>query len=95
MKHALFQLLSRLDETKYAYTLSHHRADAIMVTISFIGERVEIEVFDDGHMEVSRFLGTEDILGGRELIFDMIEKKILEDEAYERKYKYGTDESNK
>jgi hypothetical protein len=32
------------------------------------------EVFDDGHMEVARFLGTEDILDGEEVIYKLIER---------------------
>lgn len=84
MTHALFDLLKKLDSAKYYYTMSRHRTDSILVTISWVGERVEVDVFEDGHMEVSRFLGTEDILGGQELIFDIIDKKTFEDKAYEK-----------
>jgi len=58
-----------------------------LVRISLVGERIEVDVFEDGHMEVSRFLGTEDILGGQELIYDIIDKTIFEDKAYEEKYR--------
>ena len=58
MNHPLYDLLKRLDKSKTYYTLSRYRDDTIMVTIHFVGERIEAEVFDDGHMEVSRFLGT-------------------------------------
>lgn len=78
MSHSLYKLLKRLDETHCYYSLSRHRPDAVLVTITFVGERIEVEVFDDEHMEVSRFLGTEDILGGQELMFDLIEKNELE-----------------
>jgi hypothetical protein len=37
-----------------------------------VGERTEIDVFEDGHMEVSRFPGTEDVLGGAELVWQLI-----------------------
>jgi len=87
MSHSLYELLKRLDEVKYHYVLSRNRDDAVTVKISFVGERVEVDIFDDGHMEVSRFLGTEDVLGGQELIYDIIEKKTLEDKVYEEKYK--------
>lgn len=65
-----------------------------MVTVSFVGERVETEVFADRHMEVAYFLGTEDILGGREIIYDLIEKKLFEDKTYEEKYR-GTEQTEK
>ncbi|HDR9483756.1 TPA: hypothetical protein QDC20_001062 [Burkholderia aenigmatica] len=51
-----------------AYALSRHRPDAILVSVTVVGQRIEIDVFDDGHMEVSRFVGNEDIEGGAELI---------------------------
>jgi len=86
MSHSLFDLLGRLDEAKYHYTLSRDRDNAILVTISFVGERIEVYVFEDGHMEVSRFLGTEYVLGGQELIYDIIGKKIFEDKTFEGKY---------
>ena len=76
MIHPLYELLKWLDESNIHYTLSRHRADTIMVTISFVGERVETEVFDDGHMEVARFLGTEDIIGDKELIYRLIDREI-------------------
>ena len=72
MTHALFDLLSELEAAKLHFTLSHHRSDAVLVSVTLVGERVEIDVFADGHMEVSRFRGTEDILGGRELISQLI-----------------------
>ena len=70
--HSLFELLRRLDAENHYYTLSRHRPDSILVTVTFVGERAEIDVFDDGHMEVSRFLGTEDIPGGAELVWQLL-----------------------
>jgi hypothetical protein len=70
--HSLFELLQRLDAGNYRYTLSRHRCDSVMVTVTFVAERTEIEVFEDGHMEVSRFPGTEAVLGGAELVWQII-----------------------
>ena len=83
MQHPIFQLLKKLDQGNFSYTLSRHRDDAIMVKIVFVGERLEVEVFEDGHMEVARFLGTEDILGDAELVFDIIKKNMFENKMYE------------
>jgi hypothetical protein len=33
---------------------------------------VEVDVFEDGHMEVARFLGNEDIIEGEELVSQII-----------------------
>jgi len=44
----------------------------VLVSITFLGERVEVDVFDDGHMAVSRFRGNEDVVGGEELVRKLI-----------------------
>jgi hypothetical protein len=44
----------------------------LLVTLTLVGERVEIDVFEDGHMEVSRFTGSEDIVGGAEVVEKLI-----------------------
>lgn len=86
MDHPLYDLLEKLDKANIHYTLSRDRDEAISVTVSLVGERIEVDVFEDGHMEVSRFLGTEDVLGGKELIYDLINREIFESKAYEEKY---------
>jgi len=87
MSHPLYDLLRRLDETKIHYTLSRERDDAVLVTVHIVGERIEVDVFNDGHMEVSRFLGTEDVLGGKETIYDLIDRTVFENSMYEEKYR--------
>lgn len=32
-----------------------------MITVTVVGERIEIDVFEDGHIEYSRFRGNEDV----------------------------------
>ena len=87
MSHPLYELLQELDKARLSYTISRHRDNTVCVNLSFVGERVEIDVFDDGHMEVSRFLGTEDILGGKELISQLIQNSLIEDKLYEDEFK--------
>ena len=87
MSHPLFELLNELDKARLYYTISRHRDDTVCVSVTFVGERVEIDVFDDGHMEASRFLGTEDILGGKDLVFQLIQRTVLENKLYENKTK--------
>ena len=84
MSHPLYELLEKLDNAKFYYTLSRNRHDAVLVSIVLVGERIEVDVFDYGHMEVSRYLGTEDVLGGTELIYDIINKRIFENKAWEK-----------
>lgn len=74
MPHPLYQLLSRLEAAKIHFTLARYREDTVLVTLTLVGERVEIDVFEDGHMEVSRFPGSEDIVGGAELVEKLIDE---------------------
>lgn len=74
MPHSLFTLLSDLEAAKIHFTLGRYRPDTVLVTITLVGERVEVDVFDDGHMEVSRFVGHENVVGGTELVAALIKE---------------------
>ena len=54
----LLELLRVLDADRIAYRLSRPRDEAVMVEAAVPGERWEIEVFEDGHVEFERFLST-------------------------------------
>ena len=68
MSHPLFDLLTKLDAAKIAYVLSRHRPESVLISVTVVGQRIEVDVFEDGHMEISRFIGHEDVEGGAELI---------------------------
>lgn len=72
--HALYLLLSRLETARIQFTLARYRPDTILVSVTVPGERIEIEVFADGHMEISRFGGAEDIVGDASLALAIIEQ---------------------
>lgn len=72
MAHPLYQLLQRLEAASIHFTLGRYRDDTVLITMTLVGERVEIDVFEDGHMEVSRFPGSENIVGGAELVDRLI-----------------------
>lgn len=74
MSHPLFNLLLKLEAAKIHFILGRYRDDTITVSMTLVGERVEVDVFDDGHMEISRFVGNEDVVGGEELIQEIIAK---------------------
>jgi hypothetical protein len=67
-------LLSQLESAKIHFTVGRHRSDTVMVSLTLVGERVEIDVFEDGHMEVSRFKGHEAIVGGADSVQKLIEE---------------------
>ena len=75
MSHPLYSLLTTLEAANIHFTLQRHRSDTVLVTLTLVGERVEIDVFDDGHMEVSRFVGKEDIVGDEQFVIELIREK--------------------
>lgn len=68
----VFEVLKRLDEARVPYFIGRYRPDTIDITATVVGERIEITVFEDDHVEISRFLGNEDVLD--ETVLDEILK---------------------
>ncbi|MGP8473896.1 hypothetical protein [Burkholderia sp. PR2] len=72
--HPLYELLNRLEDRKIYYSLSRHRSDTVLVSITLPGLRIEVDVFADGNMDVCRFSGTEEVEGFSDLIYEIISK---------------------
>ena len=68
MTHALYKLLADLENAGIDYTLRRTRPDTVLVSLTIVGQRIEIDVFEDGHMEVARFRGSEGVVGGEEVV---------------------------
>lgn len=69
----LLSFLNRLDQVKIAYSLGHNRAETIMVIIDVPGQRWEIEFFEDGTVEVEKFIST-GVTGNGENIEELFSK---------------------
>ena len=63
MSHELYRMIRLLERERVHYRLDRHRDDSVMITATVVGERVEIDVLEDGHVECSRFRGNEDVEG--------------------------------
>lgn len=74
MSHQLYTLLQKLEQARIHFTLGRHRDDTILVSITLVGERIEADVFEDGHMEICRFSGSEQTIGGADLLYELIPK---------------------
>ena len=61
-----------LDSAHLWYRLDRCRDDTVLVTVTASGERLEIDVFEDGNVEFSRFQGSEAVEGG----LDEVERLI-------------------
>ena len=55
----IFRLLRHLDGLGLACVLDRTRPDTIRVTVTLVGERIESDCFEDGHVEFCRFRGSE------------------------------------
>lgn len=53
---SLFEFLAKLDKNKLSYRLDRVREGTVMVVLALPGQIWEVEFFDDGHIEVERFL---------------------------------------
>ena len=66
MMEKLLEFLNELEAKKIYYKLNKVR-DAIMVEIAVPGERWEVEFFDDGNIEIEKFISSGDIFDESEL----------------------------
>jgi hypothetical protein len=73
----LIPFLNYLDQNKVSYWLSHDRDDSIMVEITLLGKRIEVDFMED-HIEYSIFYGNEDVLDDVPSLFAMIENFVRE-----------------
>ena len=77
MSSSLFQVCRMLTAGKTHFLTEWESGnDCIRLTASFVGERVEIEIFDDNHIEIARFRGDESIEEGEiELLRELIRRE--------------------
>jgi len=75
MSHPLYSILRLLEEQKLYFRVDRHRADTVMITVTVVGERLEIDVFEDGHIEYSRFLGDEGVFSDVDQLLALIRQQ--------------------
>jgi len=63
MTSAVFKTIRMLEEARLHFFIERTRPDSIRLSVTMVGERVEIDIFEDDHLEISRFFGDEK--GGR------------------------------
>lgn len=52
----LLEFVADLEKANVHYTIGVARSEAVMVTVALPGERVEVEFFADGNVEIERFI---------------------------------------
>jgi len=81
LSHPLYQILRLLEEQRLWFRVDRHRDDSVMITVTIVGERLEIDVFEDGHIEFSRFKGNEDIESAQMLLNAIIRQHGCEQDG--------------
>lgn len=74
MSHELYRIIRLLEARRIHFELARYRDDSIMITAMLVGERIEIDVFEDGHVEYSRFLGNEDVESDVEVLDSLLKQ---------------------
>jgi hypothetical protein len=72
MSSAIFETMRLLEDARLHFFIERTRPDSIRLCVTMVGERLEIEIFEDDHLEISRFRGDESIEGGKELLLDLL-----------------------
>jgi hypothetical protein len=67
------ELIAQLTASKIHFTMTSVREDAIMFLITVPGERWEVEVYPDGHLEIETFGNSSGVLGEAKLA-DLFER---------------------
>jgi hypothetical protein len=72
MSSAVFETIAALEAARLHFFIERTRPDTTL-TVTIVGERIEIDIFEDDHLEISRFRGDESIEGGKELLAVILE----------------------
>ena len=70
--HSLYKILEELDKVKIHYKLERYREDTIMICVTVVGARIEIEVFNNGSIETAIFTGDESVETGMDVVIAII-----------------------
>ncbi len=72
MSSTFFNTLRALEQARLHFYMERTRPDTVRLNVTLVGERIEIDVFEDGHLEISRFRGDESVEGGEELLMQIL-----------------------
>ena len=72
MTSAIFKTIRMLEEARLHFVIERTRPDSIRLSVTMVGERIEIDIFEDDHLEISRFFGDERVEGEMELLVEIL-----------------------
>jgi hypothetical protein len=69
---AIFNTIKAIEEANLHFYIERTSPDTVRLSVTLVGERIEIDIFEDDHLEISRFRGDESIEGGKELLAQIL-----------------------
>jgi hypothetical protein len=72
MTSTVFMTMRMLEDARLHFFIERTRPDAIRFSVTTLGERIEIDVFEDKHLEISRFVGDESVEGDMDLLINIL-----------------------
>jgi hypothetical protein len=72
MSSAIFETIRLLESARLHFFVERTRPDSIRLSVTMVGERIEIDIFEDNHLEISRFRGDERVEGGKDLLLELL-----------------------
>jgi hypothetical protein len=72
MSSAVFDTIRLLENAGLHFFIERTRPDSIRLSVTTVGERFEIDIFEDNHLEISRFRGDESVVGGKEVLLKLL-----------------------
>jgi hypothetical protein len=83
--HPLYRVLTKLDAAKIHYLIFRSQSDSVTIVATPItGLRLEIDVFEDGHIEYCKFEGDETPIENDAALDRLIDGVVALNEKYER-----------
>ena len=75
---AVFETMRLLEKAHIHFYIMRDRPDTLTFVATIVGERIEIDIFEDDHIEISRFRGDESIEGGMDLLVAIVDAERRE-----------------
>jgi hypothetical protein len=85
MSSAVFETIRLLETANLHFFIERSRPDSVRLTVTLVGERLEIDIFEDNHLEIARFYGNESIEGGKELLLNILPSLANDEKRLEEK----------
>ncbi|CDN50852.1 hypothetical protein [Neorhizobium galegae] len=85
MTSPLFKILRRLDDANIHYFIERYQPDTVDITATVVGQRIEITVFEDDRVWISRFVGHETI-EDEDILNEIIDQEIRAGQDTREKY---------